>query len=715
MRRRVWIRNLIVAVGALLALGVASTAYAEQWIASLPSVRGLNAASFQGGDVVITDRNGAVLADVGNNGNHRLIVPIDKISPWMIKATVAVEDKNFYTNQGFDLAGIIRAALTDYRSGALTSGGSTITQQLAKQLFLSPDKTWQRKIKELALAYELDQNYSKDQILELYFNWTYYGSQAYGIQAAAQTYFQKDASQLDLAEASMLAGLPQAPTAYDPNLYPDAAKARQQVVLQSMVRNGYITAAQEQQALAEPLNIHPLVNNNLAPHFVNYVLQELEKLGYAPGGEQIVVTTTLDLKTQQIAEKVVKNNLAANKYRDPKGKLQSAMVAMDPRTGEILAMVGSSDYNNSVGGQINLATTPRNPGSSIKVFTYAAALNNRKATMDTKILDDPARYYVPGYAPYYVQNYIPVGYGWQPLKYAFPNSLNISAVKTEMAVGIPNLIAFDRNVGVFPRYPNGTPDGDSTANPALYTPPLTLGSYPITLLEEDTGLSTIADLGVYHSAEAILKINDATGKTLYTANPEKTRRQAFDAGAAYIEAQILSNDKNRALVFGLNTPLHLPDRHAAAKTGTTDNFKDALTIGFTPTLASVFWVGDIGPEQSVMQQGSDGVYVAAPAWHEFMEQALKGQPDQWYQAPPDVVQKNGDYFLLDAQDIPTLNAPRPTPQPTPTPTGPEVIYVSPDYTIPSPPAGEIAPPSPSPQPTPSTSPSPCIGPPGQCP
>jgi membrane peptidoglycan carboxypeptidase len=693
------VRNLLVVVGVLVALAVTGGAYTQQFLAGLPSVRGLNAANF-GGDVIITDRHGTVLADLGQGGtaDHRRYVPLSQVSPWVVKATVAVEDKNFYKNQGFDLPAIVRAALSNYRSGSTVSGASTITQQLAKQLFLTPEQTFQRKVKELALAYELTQTYSKNQILELYLNRTYYGAESYGIEAAAGTYFGKDAANLDLAQSAMIAGLPQAPSDYDPFTNPAAAKQRQQVVLDAMVRNDAITGAQEQAALAEPITPKPPTNTFLAPHFIDYIKGELQKLGFM-NGQQFTVETTLDLKIQNIAQKVVKQNLLDNKYRDPRGKLQSAMVAMDPRNGQIIAMVGSYDYNNSPGGQINLADTPRNPGSSIKMFTYAAALNLRKATMETRVLDDPAPYCVPGYPGYCPNNYSLRGYGWQPIKYTLPNSLNISAIKVEMATGIPNVVNFDRTVGVFPRL-NGDPNG----NPSRYGPPLTLGSYPITFVEEATGLSTIADMGVYHAAEGVLKITDASGKVVYAADPDKTRRQAFDPGAAYIEAQILSNNNNRALVFGLNTPLHMAERHSAAKTGTSDNFKDGLTIGFTPTLASVFWVGDIGPLNDVMQPGSDGVFVAAPAWHDFMEQALKGVPDQWYNAPTDVVHKGNDYFLLDAQDIPVLNAPRPSPRPQPSPTGPTVVIVSPAYTIPPPPPNGIQPVQPSPSPAPSASP-----------
>src|SRR5437868_4557132 len=236
-RRQTLIRALGVFVGVLLVAAVAADAYAEQFLQSLPSVHGLDASTFTG-DTVITDRGGVVLADVGEHGNHRLVVPLKQVSPKLVQATIAIEDKNFYKNQGFDVEGIIRSALNNYRAGTVTGGGSTITQQLAKQLFLTPEQTYTRKIKEVILAYELSQAYSKDQILELYLNNTYYGSQAYGIQAAAQGYFHRDAKDLDLAQAAMLAGLPQAPTEWNPILHPQAARTRQLEVLTAMERAG---------------------------------------------------------------------------------------------------------------------------------------------------------------------------------------------------------------------------------------------------------------------------------------------------------------------------------------------------------------------------------------------------------------------------------------------------------------------------------------------
>ena len=673
--RKDLLRIVAAVAAALVVVGIVGYAYAVSFVDGLPSVKGLTSAAFSG-DTLIYDRNGVLLADLSQGGDRRINVSLNQVAPVLIKATVAVEDKNFYSNPGFDILGIARAALANARSGSIVSGASTITQQLVKRLFLSPQQTYSRKIREVILAYELSRTYSKDQIMELYLNETYYGDQQYGIQAAATTFFHRDAKDLDLAQAAMLAGLPQAPALWSPDLHPVAARVRQKQVLDAMVRVGDITPLEAQQAAAEKLSIFSPVNTFLAPHFVDYVKTELESLGFSVGAQQLVVKTTLNYTQQQLAQNIVVNNLNANKWRDRNGLLSSAMVSMDPKTGQILAMVGSPDYN-APGGQFNyVSDVPLNLGSSIKPFMYGAAINARVATMDTPILDGPSPLVISqgqGLAPYEVYNYDRRTHGVLPLREAFLNSLNIPAVKTELAVGVPAVVSFMRNVGLQPRIGHLNPDGTAyyTTNDSVYSfgPSLTLGGYPMTLLEQVGALSTYADLGMYHSPEAILQVTDLKGHVLYQADPNRGARQAVDPGVSFIMAQMMSNDQNRALIFGTNGPLHLPDRTAAAKTGTTDNFKNGLTVGFTPDLASVFWVGDILDNNHYMVAGSDGVYVAAPAWHQFMEAALKGVPNDWYQPPADVVRgADGSYFLADATSIARLPNDNPSPSPSPTST-----------------------------------------------
>ena len=722
MRRTTLLRGLGVVLAMLLVVGFAADAYAQSFFDSLPSIQGLDSAAFAG-DTVITDRNGVILADVGNHGDHRLAVKLKDVAPVMVQATVAIEDKGFYTNPGFDIAGIVRAAFDNLRSGHIVSGASTITQQLAKQQFLTPDQTITRKIKELALAYELSQTYSKDQIMELYLNKSFYGSQSYGVQAAAESYFHIPASKLDLAQAAMLAGLPQAPTEWNPVLHPEAAKTRQTEVLQAMVRSNFISQDDMDKAVAEQLTYNAPINSFLAPHFVDYVLSELRQLGFQPGVQQLNVKTTLDYHMQQIGEQVVSYNLAAKpghscynsgvpdgwpylseagaKCWDPRGLLSSGLVAEDPKTGDIEVMVGSPNYN-APAGQINYATTPRNMGSSMKPYTYAAVFNARAATVDTPVYDGPSPLvYKDCCSTTNFFNYDHRSHGVLPLKKAMGNSLNIAAVKVELSIGVPAVLAWMRNLGLQPLIPDSTsPTGYRQGNPNEYGPSLTLGGYPITLLQHASAVATYADMGVYHSPQAIIEVADSHGQVLYEDHPDQRARQAIDPAVAFIMAQIMSDDQNRCLIFGCNSALHWKDRTVAAKTGTTDSFKDAVTIAFTPDIAVALWVGDVLNNNFTMVSGADGVFVASPAVHSFVSKALAGVPgNRWYTPPPGVVAgPNNSWYLSDTTNVPRLPGDNP---PSPTPTGP--AYVIP----PDPGTGPVLA-SPSPCPTPLPPGPPCV-------
>ena len=691
----------------LLVIGLAADAYAQSFFDSLPSIQGLDSAGFAG-DTLITDNTGkVVLADVGNHGDHRLAVKLKDVSPIAVQATVAIEDKGFYTNPGIDLAGIIRAAFDNIRAGQIVGGGSTITQQLAKQQFLTPEQTVSRKIKELALAYELSQTYSKDQIMELYLNKSFYGSQSYGIEAASQSYFRIPASKLDLAQAAMLAGLPQAPTEWNPVLHPDSAKLRQAEVLRAMVRSNFISQEDMDKAQAENLKVFAPINSFFAPHFVDYVLAELRQLGFQPGVQQLNVKTTLDWNTELIGQSVVESNMAriacnsrnSNYGCDPRGQLSSGLVAVDPHTGAIIAMLGSPNYNADA-GQINYTTIPRNMGSSMKPYTYGAVINARAATVDTPVYDGPSPLvYKDAYSTTKIYNYDGRSHGVLPLKKAMGNSLNIAAVKVELSIGVPSVLSWMRNINVRPRYVIANPDGsfggyDANAPSDEYGPSLTLGGYPITLLEHVNGIATYADMGVYHSPEAILQVTDSHGQVLYKTHPDQRARQAIDPGVAFIMAQIMADDQNRCMIFGCNSALHWSDRIVAAKTGTTDNFKDAVTVAFTPDLAVGLWVGDIKDNRFTMINGSDGVFVASPGVHEFVSRALANVAgDRWFTPPPGVVSGPGNsWYLADTTKIDKLPGDNP---PSPTPSAP--IYVVP----PDPGTGPVlALPTPSVGPTP---------------
>jgi membrane peptidoglycan carboxypeptidase len=675
------LRLAAVAIAVALVSGYAVTAYAQSVFDDLPNIDGYSSASFTG-DTRIYDSTGTVLlADVGNKGQRRVNATLSDISPTLIQATVAIEDHTFWTNPGFDPGGMARSLITDVRSRAIVGGGSTITQQLAKQMFLSPRQTVSRKVQEIALAYRLTQTYSKQQILQMYLNKNPYGEQQYGIEAASETYFHKSAKDLDLAQAALLAGIPQSPARWDPVLHLDQSKIRQQQVLDAMVREGYITEAQSRQAYKEPLQVFPPATNYQVPQFVYHVMDDLTQLGFKPGQQQLVVKTTLDWGKQLIAQQTIDANLQKQLPKDPNGKLSSATVSLDPKTGAILTYVGSPDYNDPDGGNLDFAgQNPVNPGSSIKPFTYASAIEAKVATMDTPIADvgspppaPPNTYVVPqpGGEEYQVQNYDKRSHGIEPLRKAFASSLNIPAVKVEMAVGVPGVVDFMRRLGVEPYAYVDAGDGkqqlDDRAPESSYKASLTLGGYPVSLLDEAAGYAVFADMGVYHQPYSVASVADVTGKPLYQADPSKSAKQVLDPGVAFIISSIISNDANRTVSFAPGGPLNLPDRKAAAKTGTTDNFKDALTAGYTPDLISIFWVGDIYDNSHHMQGPyTDGVYVAAPAWHAFMTRALANTPADWYTPPSNVTQAaDGSWFLKDATKVQPL--PNDSGQPSPSP------------------------------------------------
>jgi len=644
-RRRVALqRNVLVGFLVAISLPLLTVpALAAQTVGDLPAVTGLSSSALPQ-DTLIYDRHGNLLADVGDQGDHRIVVPLSYISPNVINATIAVEDHTFYSNNGVDVGAILRAALADYSHRGIKQGGSTISQQLVKQVFIGPhpDNSLQRKAKEAALALELNRRYTKSQILEMYLNTIFYGSQTYGIEAAARSYFQTNAHDLNLAQASMLAGLPQAPTQYNPLINLAAAKKRQHEVLAAMVDNHFITQKEADAAFAVPLQIHPPVNHFEAPYFVDYVLKTLrQQYKILPGDRRgYRVYTSLDLNLQHLAEQVVREQIAqkGNYYNFH----DAALVSMDPKTGEILAMVGGDDYNRP-GGWINMADTPRQPGSTFKIYTYTAAIESRRFNMITPILDAPLVFPTwggaSGFEPYIPLNYDLRYHGVLPLKMAMGNSLNIPAVKTELRVGLQNVLSVARRMGVT----------HLTQPDENYSLSLTLGGYEVTPLDMATGVSTLATLGVRHMPAPVLSIKDATGRDVFTYDPSKNAYQAISPEVAFIIGSIMSDDRNRCMEFGCHGDLTLPGRHVAAKTGTTQAFRDNWTIGFTPTLATAVWIGN--PDNTPLSHNSTGIVGAAPIWHKFMQQALAGTPDQWYAKPAGVHQIGDNYFLPGTENV----------------------------------------------------------------
>jgi membrane peptidoglycan carboxypeptidase len=692
-------------------------AVTAQAVGPLPAITGLSTNSLQQ-DTLIYDRHGVLLADVGKEGNHRIVVPLNYISPWVVKATLATEDRTFYSNSGIDIQGIVRAAIANYQHHKVTQGGSTISQQLVKQVYIGSNAPTdiQRKLKEAILAIELNRQYSKNQILEMYLNTIFYGSQTYGVEAAARSYFQTNAHDLSLAEAAMLAGLPQAPTQYNPVINFDSAKRRQAQVLAAMVGEKYITAVQAQAAYAAKLTVSPPTTKFEAPYFVDYVLKTLKSdHNINPGSKQgYRVYTSLDLNLQHMAEQVVTEQVAqkGNYYNFH----DAALVSMDPKTGEVLAMVGGVDYNRP-GGQYNFAyDVPRPPGSSFKIFTYTAAIESRRVNMESPILDEPLvfpKFGDPGglgkYAP---QNYDRRYHGTLPLKMAMGNSLNIPALKVELRTGIPAVVDMGHRLGLTCL---GEPPCVDQKPDAYYGMSLTLGAYPVRLADMATSASTLATLGVRHREAPILNIKDGLGRDVYTYDAKKAEFRAVDPSVAFIIASIMSDDRNRCMEFGCHGDLTLAGRHVAAKTGTTNDFKDNWTVGFTPSLATAVWVGN--PDNKPLSHNSTGIVGAAPIWHKFMTQALAGTPDEWYGAVPAGIHQIGsDYYLAGTENLPKTLA-QPWPQcKLPDHYNPYTltdaqITVDGVYCIINKPP---APPTPPPSPNPSPSPTPCVGPQDKC-
>jgi 1A family penicillin-binding protein len=586
----------------------------------------------------IFDRNGKLLQELNDpEGGRRTLVTLQDIPRVAQQATVAAEDGSFYDNPGFDVRAVVRATYQWVRSGSPQSGASTITQQLVKNTLLGPEQTAERKIKEAFLAMELTRRYSKDQILEMYMNQISYGNRAYGIEAAAETYFGKPARDLSLPEASLLAGLPQAPSYYDPYSNLQAARERQSYVLEQMVRTGAITAQQQTAAAAAPLKLVPAspAGTEEAPHFVTYVRQQVEQQfgTEALYREGLQVTTSLDLDLQHLAESKAKAHIADIKARNA---TNAAVVSIRPSTGEVLALLGSVNFGDvSINGQVNVALAPRQPGSTLKPFTYVTAFG--KGWNPATVLWDIPTTFPGGYKPNDFDDKFP---GPMSVRDALAQSRNIPAVEALQFVGVPNMISTAHKFGI-----------QDLRDPDRYGLSVTLGGGEVKLLDLTYAYSVFANGGQQIGAPrapdeledgfrqfdpvSILKVTDSSGKVLYEyAKPGSA--QVEDPRLVYQITSVLSDDKARQPTYGANSPLVLPgDRPAAVKTGTTDAFRDSWVVGYTPDLVTGVWVGntDNSPMKDVM-----GAAGAGQIWHDFMVGALADTPVNQFKAPQGVQQ-----------------------------------------------------------------------------
>ncbi|MGQ9665904.1 MAG: penicillin-binding protein 1C [Anaerolineae bacterium] len=585
---------------------------------------------------LIYDRHGRVIYEVIHpEAGKNVPLALEDISPYLPQAVIATEDATFYQNPGFSPRGILRSLWLNLRAGRVVAGGSTITQQVVRNLLLSPEERYEtslrRKIREATLAYRLTRRYSKDEILALYLNQTYFGNFAFGVEAAARAYFGVSAAELDLAQAALLAGLIQSPAAYNPLEQPEAATARQRVVLRLMVQQGYITEEEAEQARQEPLyfSSSPFPYLLEAPHFSAYVAGILEReLGaerLRQGG--LRVYTTLDLDFQRIAQDVVRRRLEELNQPDEQGVRRrvdnAAVVILDPKAGDILAMVGSPDYTNArISGAVNAALALRQPGSALKPFTYAAAFEKGIYTPATMILDVPTNFLTREGKVYTPQNYDLRFHGPVLARTALASSLNVPAVKVLNDVGVEPVIDLCTRLGI-----------TSFQSAERYGLSLTLGGGEVSLLELTRAYAGLAAGGRQVEIRAIERVEDADGNVLrrWQAGPSA---QVLSPQVSYLITDILSDAQARRLGFGATPWLRL-DRPAAVKTGTTTDWRDNWTIGYTPDYVAGVWVGNA--DNSPMY-GVSGVSGAGPIWHDVMMRIHQGRPRQEFSRPDGLMQ-----------------------------------------------------------------------------
>jgi len=672
----------ILAMGAGLGSVVAVYAYYARQLPPPEAIEFRSQATFQ--TTKIYDRTGTVLLweIFDPQWGNRTVVPLEQIPLHFKQATIAIEDKDFYGNPGIDIRGIARAAVGNLTGlvcemeaaaslcGALESalpsaigsslyyrgGGSTITVQLVKNVLIPPEertqRTLARKIKEAILALEITRRYDKDRILEWYLNNSFYGNLAYGVEAAAQAYFGKDVQDLTLAESAMLAALPQAPGANSPLENPERAQERQHLVLDAMFRQGYITHEEIVAAKAETLHYAPQRFDIIAPHFVMYVRQLLEER-YGPevvysGG--LRVYTTIDLKMMEAAQRIANEHIAGLQERNVSN---TGLVTIKPSTGEILAMLGSLDYfNPDIDGQVNTTLASRQPGSSFKVFTYSTAFM-QGYTPATMIMDVRTTFDDYPNPPYTPENYDRKYHGPLRIRQALARSVNIPAVKVLDMVGVKNVLATAHHMGI------------NTLTEDYYGLSLTLGGGEVRPLDMTYAFGVLANGGVmagqpvppdkirpgYRELDpvAILRVEDAQGNVLEEYLAPETR-EVLDPKVAYLMTSIFSDNAARTPAFGPNSALVL-SRPAAAKTGTTDDFRDAWTIGYTPQLVTGVWVGNSDNQPMEHVPGSLG---AGPIWHDYMEEILASYPLEVFIEPPGL-----EHVVVDATSglLPTEYSP----------------------------------------------------------
>jgi len=571
----------------------------------------------------IYDRNGQLLYKIYRQQN-RTLIKLEDVPQFLIDATIAAEDKEFWNHSGISVKGILRAVARNFSNPEKNPiGGSTITQQLVKNALLDSKKTWQRKAKEAVLSIMVETKYSKREILQMYLNEIPYGGTAYGIEEAAQKYFASTTNSLTKPQAALLAGLPASPTRYSPfGAYPTLAKKRQIQVVEEMVSAGFISDSEAEEIKSVPLRLASQKEEIKAPHFVFYVKDLLvEKLGQKmieEGG--LTITTSLDLQLQEKVEKIVNEEISKlGKFHVTNG----AALVMSPSTGEILAMVGSKDYFDLENdGNVNVTLRPRQPGSSIKPINYAYAFSIG-FTPATIVQDSPITYQVPGQLPYSPKNYDGRFRGSVSLRTALGSSLNIPAVKVLAACGVENMVKTGKKMGI-------TTWEDSSR----FGLALTLGGGEIKMIDLAQAYSVFANLGQKTNINPILQVVNH-----HQSFSQLTKRQTLpviDPGIAFIINDILADNGARTPAFGPNSLLNIPGKMIPVKTGTSNNLRDNWTVGYTPSFLVVVWVGN--NDNSPMSSVASGITGASPIWREITELLLKEYPQTGWEKPENVVE-----------------------------------------------------------------------------
>jgi len=626
-------QKLIFSVIVVLVVGLIFSFLVFAWFAKdLPAPGKLSQVS--GSSSVFYDRDGEILFETYNDKN-RVPVKLNEVSKNLQNATIAIEDKNFYKHKGISQTGILRAFFNIIFRRSL-QGGSTITQQLIKNVLLTSERTIPRKIKEAILSVMVEQKYSKDQILEMYLNEAPYGGSFWGIGSASKGYFDKSPEDLSLVESAFLAGLPQRPNYYSPFLGKNNAwESRTQDVLRRMREDKYITKDDEKNAL-QKLNKLKFESPNLsinAPHFVFYIRDLIEKeFGPKILDEGIKVKTTLSLKAQQSSEKILNEEIKKLKGASVGN---GAAVVIDSKTGEILAMVGSYDFDNPKFGRFNAATGLRQPGSAIKPITYALALE-KGYTASTVLMDLKTTFPDQGGKDYIPENYDGKFKGPVQMRFALANSINIPAVKVLAMVGIRDFLQKANDLGLDTLAP-------TQENLNRFGLSLTLGGGEVRLLDLTSAYSAFARGGTYIEENGILEIKNRNGKILYKAKKPK-QLKVFSEEVSFITSHILSDNIARSEVFGTNSYLNVPGKTVAAKTGTTNDKRDNWTLGYTNGITVGVWVGN-NDNTPMDPKIASGVTGASPIWYRIMGQLLKDYKDGIISQPSRVKALTVDAYL----------------------------------------------------------------------